>query len=649
MTQTQSNYPIKVTIFRKLLIVFISFTLIPMFFVGYVSFVWAKNDLTKAQMSKLKVIADLKVDKIVSYFRHLDAEMRMAQDFWNIKKNLPIISAYTNDKSNPEYIGAKQALDSQFRIFQELNRYVNFVLINPKGELVYETNHWHVHGTDWTKVWQGVSRKSKTEIYHSPIFEYGETTKKYGMMVAAPAYDERGKTIGVIAIEIDMVPIYDAIQDSIGLGKTGEALVVEKRGDEVVFMSPLRYDKSHVLSTGVKFGSVKGVAAQYAVSRQNGAGITTDYSGRQVLSVWRYVPFLNWGFVVKIDVDEAFATVNVFERFFWFLIIIALLTGVLAAYTIARSFAGPIRRLHKGTEIIGSGDLDYKVGTDSPDEIGQLSRSFDAMISNLKKVTASRDDLNQAIRERDKIEKELVIANKALESVNKAKSEFLSMMSHEIRTPLNSIIGFSEVLVDETFGKLNEKQKEYINDVMTSGQHLLLLINDVLDISKVEAGKMELKLSEINVKSVIDNSMVMVKEMAMSHNVKLIGNISESIGNIEADERKLKQILYNLFSNAIKFTPDGGKVGVDAKKIDNNEILIEVWDTGIGIEEKDKSKIFVEFKQIDSELSRKYTGTGLGLALVKKLVELHGGKVGFESEGKDKGTKFSFTLPVKQK
>jgi len=246
------------------------------------------------------------------------------------------------------------------------------------------------------------------------------------------------------------------------------------------------------------------------------------------------------------------------------------------------------------------------------------------------------------ITERKRTEQTMVAA----ENASRAKSEFLSTMSHELRTPLNAIIGFSELLKAQSFGTLNEKQKDYINDVWESGRYLLSLINDILDLSKVEAGKMGLELDEFDLQTVLPNCLVMIRERVLYRGIEVSMNIDKDIGSIVADERKLKQIIYNLLSNAIKFTPENGHIGLEVKRKNDKEILFSVWDNGIGIEEKDKAKIFQEFTRIDSSYSRKSEGTGLGLALTRKFVELHGGKIWFESQGKDKGTRFSFILPA---
>jgi PAS domain S-box-containing protein len=252
------------------------------------------------------------------------------------------------------------------------------------------------------------------------------------------------------------------------------------------------------------------------------------------------------------------------------------------------------------------------------------------------------------ISERKRVEEEVRMAKDAAETANRAKSDFLSSMSHELRTPLNAIIGFSEMLTDKTFGELNEKQVQYVDNVLESGRFLLDLINDVLDLSKVESGKMELELSTFSLDTVLDNSLVMMKGKCMKQGIALSLDVAEPILDLEisADERKLKQILFNLLSNAVKFTPGGGAITVSARmEGEPSTILISVADTGIGIKPEDQERIFRAFEQVDSSYSRKFQGTGLGLALVRQLVALHGGRVWVESEF-GKGSTFWFTIPT---
>ncbi|MFA5276595.1 MAG: PAS domain-containing sensor histidine kinase [Candidatus Omnitrophota bacterium] len=245
----------------------------------------------------------------------------------------------------------------------------------------------------------------------------------------------------------------------------------------------------------------------------------------------------------------------------------------------------------------------------------------------------------------EKTHEELQALAVELKRTTRAKSEFLANMSHELRTPLNSINGFSEVLYDETFGSLNEKQKKYVEYVLASGKHLLLLINQILDMSKVESGKMRLVLSNLPMKSLLNDISLLVADMASKKKLQILLEITEDLPNIEADELKIKEVLYNLLSNAVKFTPEGGKIGMRARKA-NSEIEIVVWDMGVGIAAENMTKILEGFFRVDTPYSRVTEGTGLGLPLSKKLVELHGGKFSVESEGLNKGTQVRFTLPI---
>ncbi len=234
--------------------------------------------------------------------------------------------------------------------------------------------------------------------------------------------------------------------------------------------------------------------------------------------------------------------------------------------------------------------------------------------------------------------------SRELEVANQHKSEFLANMSHELRTPLNAIIGFSEALEERYFGELNEKQDEYVKDIHESGKHLLSLINDILDLSKIEAGRMELDLSEFDVPAALDNSLTLVKERAQRHGVRLKLDAAPDLGAIQADERKFKQIMLNLLSNAVKFTPEGGSVSVDTRRY-NGTLEVSVRDTGTGIAPEDQQTIFDEFRQVGSDYTRKAEGTGLGLTLTKRFIELHGGALRVES-APGEGSNFTFTLPV---
>jgi signal transduction histidine kinase len=239
--------------------------------------------------------------------------------------------------------------------------------------------------------------------------------------------------------------------------------------------------------------------------------------------------------------------------------------------------------------------------------------------------------------------KELEGANRELEAASQHKSEFLANMSHELRTPLNAIIGFSEVLSERMFGELNEKQEEYSQDIHASGQHLLSLINDILDLSKIEAGRMELERTDFHLPTALDSALTLVRERAGRRNITLRTSVDERLGEVRADERKIRQVVLNLLSNAIKFTPEGGRIEVRAAPVDGS-VEVSVSDTGVGIAPEDQEAVFEEFRQVGTA-DKKVEGTGLGLTLCRKFVELHGGRIWVKSEV-GVGSTFTFTIPV---
>jgi signal transduction histidine kinase/putative methionine-R-sulfoxide reductase with GAF domain len=239
--------------------------------------------------------------------------------------------------------------------------------------------------------------------------------------------------------------------------------------------------------------------------------------------------------------------------------------------------------------------------------------------------------------------REIADKSRQLEAASRHKSEFLANMSHELRTPLNAVIGFSEVLTERMFGDLNDKQDEYLRDIHASGQHLLSLINDILDLSKIEAGRMELELSDFDLPSAIDNAVILVRERAGRKGIALARTLDERVGAIRGDERKLKQVLLNLLSNALKFTPEGGRVEVRAAVADGM-VEVSVADTGVGIAPEDQEAVFEEFRQVGTA-DKKVEGTGLGLTLARKFIELHGGRIWVQSQV-GRGATFTFTVPL---
>jgi signal transduction histidine kinase len=297
-------------------------------------------------------------------------------------------------------------------------------------------------------------------------------------------------------------------------------------------------------------------------------------------------------------------------------VVVALLLG----FVLSRSLVGPIRKMHTQLEAIASGDFSGHVDVPNRDELGALATNLNRM----------NDQLGRLYGE--------------LETASRHKSEFLANMSHELRTPLNAVIGFSEVLQDRLFGDLNDKQAEYVADIHASGRHLLALINDILDLSKIEAGRMDLQITPFALSDLVQNSVALSRERATREGIALGLEVDPGIGVIEADERMLKQVLFNLLSNALKFTPRGGHVAVNAHAV-GDDVVVIVRDDGVGIAPADQARIFEEFQQVGT--AHLQEGTGLGLAISRRFIELHGGSLRVESEP-GHGSTFTFTLPRTQ-
>ena len=390
-----------------------------------------------------------------------------------------------------------------------------------------------------------------------------------------------------------------------------------------------------------------------------------------------YFKAFDWYFGVAVPVEEIRLPAKRIVTRQSIIISMIFLCCLISSYFLVSKLVKPLKQLASQAKDVASIDFTKTEKRDKSidmlpmkqnDEVGRLTESFVFMEAELRKNV-------QQLIETTQLKKE------AAEAANRSKSEFLANMSHELRTPLNHIIGFAELLLDKHFGELNEQQDEYLNDIHQSSKHLLSLINDILDLSKVEAGKLDLEFDYVELMSVLKNSLVMIKEKAMKNGISLTTNADSDPLTIQADKRKLKQIIYNLLSNAVKFTNSGGSIWLNIYKVDcvirpglrwddpeylkileegvqgkpNGDkppikcVKISVSDTGIGLNYEDRERVFRPFEQADGSASRRYQGTGLGLSLTKRLVQLHGGKIWVDSDGEGKGSTFSFVIPIDPK
>jgi signal transduction histidine kinase len=474
--------------------------------------------------------------------------------------------------------------------------------------------------------------------YFSRVFFVNESEPHMTMALRA------GPSGGVVVADLTLKLIRDVIS-GIKVGKAGLAYAVDSEGNLIIHPDPtLLLRRTNLASLPQVNAALR--AAGGTMAKQITVG--RDPSGGKVLTATQSIPSLGWHVFVEQPLGEAFAPLysSIFRTII--LLIVGLALACLASLVLARRMVTPIKTLQAGAARIRGGDLDHPIQVRTGDELEALAEEFNRMTAQLresyadleKKVQERTRDLNVALAQLEEKGREV-------EAVSRHKSEFLANMSHELRTPLNAIIGFSEVLREQMFGELNEAQIGYVGDVLEAGQHLLSLINDILDLSKIEAGRMELDLEDVSVPQALNSGLTMHGERADRNGITLTLTVGPEVEMIRADERKVRQVIFNLLSNAVKFTPPGGHVDVSAFAADGM-VEVAVADTGPGIAPEDHERIFEEFQQARASSPGSREGTGLGLTLARQFIELHGGRLWVESEP-GAGSTFRFTLPLEQR
>jgi PAS domain S-box-containing protein len=748
----------------KLALMFLVIALIPALFVSALTFTHYKNSLEANRLSQLQYLAIFKADEIEAYLAGLKSDMETVQGFYNIKKNLPVLSRLSSRPSDPRFLAAKKMLDGQLRRTQDVLELSDIMLLNPDGRVVYASNPERL-SKDFLKLlpdpYQKAFAEGKNGIYFSDVFFNKAQDNKAEMLVSAAAFNPDGVFIGIIAFEADMARLYSIIQDVTGLGDTGEILVGKKTGNEAVYLNPLRHDPQAALKRRVRLGQEEGYPIQEAVQGRTGAGRSVDYRGREVIAAWRYLPSLEWGVVAKIDSREAFADVAKSRNLVMIILAVVFILSSAVAFSMARSISEPIKRLSSGAEIIGSGNLDYSVATDLKDEIGQLSRSFDRMTRDLKKITASRDELNREIAERKQAEEALIRSkqewertfdsvpdliaiidnrhrilriNKAmaqrlgieaeqcvglpcyeyvhglsgppafcphshtmkdckqhmeeileprlgghflvsttplfdeqgrlvssvhvarditeikqaeeererlledLKRSNKELEQFAYIASHDLQEPLRMVSSYVQLISQRYKDRLDRDADEFIDYAVNGTAYMQTLLNDLLTYSRAGTTSEPFALTDLN--SVLGRAIVNLKNLIDDSHAEIK---HEGLPAVYAHKVQMVQVFQNLIGNAIKFHgSELPRVHISAQQ-ENNEWIIRISDNGIGIDPKYFNRIFHIFKRLHSR--EKYDGTGIGLAICKKIVEKHGGRIWVESEP-GKGSTFCFTIPA---
>ena len=528
-----------------------------------------------------------------------------------------------------------------------------------KGELISDEG---LQDKSNRPYFEAAMKLNRGEVHVSPINlnrEFGkiEVLHRPTIRFATPLFDNRGERRGVLVFNINAGTMLNHFKAGI---TEGEAYLLNSGGYFLAHPDSEKewgFDMEREDETlGKYYPEFSAALFSWLEGKPQSGKIFTYDRGDDILQALPVYLFPNKSekfFLAVRRVPKEIVMAHVREEtLVFFIVITLLLLGLIpGAYFAGKKIARPIEILTSAEMEIARGNLAKRVKMISWGEAEELGNAFNLMAEELDN---SYRDLEHRAEELQIINDNLSSKKKELEALtedlmkaNRLRAQFLASVSHELRTPLNSIIGFSELLLEKSFGALNDKQEEYVSFISNSGGHLLHLINSILDISKIDAGRMELRLEKISLENILGEIVGVITPLAMEKNIKLETKLDDRAGTITADRAMLKQILYNLLSNAIKFTATGGSVALKTILEPDKKLLFSVTDSGIGIKKEDIGKIFHEFEQIDNPLARKHGGSGLGLPLGKRMAELHGGEMWVESEP-GKGSTFSFMLPVKE-
>jgi len=464
-----------------------------------------------------------------------------------------------------------------------------------------------------------------SDIFKDPVS--GKDVVLVGVPIVGGGGELRGVLAGTCTIKHSLLGATYARVLEFKAGRSGYAYLVDGKG-RVIY-------HRHASEVGRNLAATAPV--MQVTEGEAGAVITEGLTGGSAVSGFAPVPGTSWGVITQERWENVVEPIRGYGRLFLGLLVLgAIVSGALIFLAIGR-ILNPIKDLTQGAQRIAGGDFDYTIVAKTGDEIQALAQQFNTMARAMKESHAG---LEQRVRERTA---ELAVAKEQAEVADRLKSAFLATMSHELRTPLNSIIGFTSILLQGLAGPLNDEQTKQLNMVRESGRHLLNLINDVLDISKIEAGQLEISPKPFDMRETVEKVVQRLAPMAEEKGLALVAKVAPEVGRIVSDRRRVEQILTNLANNAVKFT-DKGEVRVECQ-VSGEQVLTSVVDTGIGIKPEDMGKLFKVFQQVDSGLARQHEGTGLGLSICKRLVEMLGGEIRAETEW-GKGSTFTFALPA---
>ncbi len=624
------------------------------------------RNILKEQISfDLSAVAKARSDQVVSIIEQDFERAALVASRTQLRRSL------INYDQAEDLAASKQSRDEMIKILKDARDSVPAIkeidMINLEGTVVASTSPDRTGQYDGD---QDCFQYGLQDRYQSSFYEEeGHFMHNLALPLVNP---EPGKdnVIGVVKTVISLERMISILTDHTGLKDTGEIVLVSKIEDQFIVMNPLRHQTGTALTPlGSGDGSIE--AMRSAIRGESGFLRELDYREVDTLKAYRQVPVegKNWGLIVKIDAQEAFAPIRTLQNYIILVGGAMLMLGSIALSVYVSRTTAPVKELLTGTKKLGEGDLSYRVDVTSQDELGKLTSSFNSMAENLQKITTSRNELENEVKERLIVEGKLKEAKEAAEAASKAKSEFLANMSHEIRTPMNVIMGMTEIVYNS---ELDKEQKEYLGMVRESTTSLLTIINDILDFSKIEAGRLELEAEDFNLYEISEQAVASFTLQAQQKGLELLLIIKPDVPQVvRGNPVQLRQILINLLGNALKFTDEGeiifsiSKKQAGSTKIGGTETFVQtgskpsqqkidpftevliftIKDTGAGIPRDKQALLFQSFSQVDGSITRRHEGTGLGLAISQKLVELMGGIIWMESEP-GQGSTFAFWIPL---
>lgn len=598
-----------------------------------VVYVVERRDLGNAIFAHLITTSEARRDHINGF---LDMQEAMVKQ---LAESMVLEEFLSTSREAPDYAEKFEIATQRLERTQKVNEnlFYECLVLNAEGKVIASSNRTRV-GLD--KAGDDCFLRAKEGVYIKDAY-YSDITKQRSLAFCAPIINSKTKEfLGVIINKISLDMLNEITTDRTGLGKTGEMYLINRNG---YMITRSRFVKNKFLKLKVDTPNAERcfehLEKSGAVTHEHEPFIYRDYRGVKVLGVHAYIPRMQWCLLAEIDESEAFAPLYRLSFVLFTLIVLAPILTWLVGRFAARLIAAPIYQLRRGTEIIGQGNLDYKVGTKATDEIGALSRAFDRMTRDLKKSTTSIGSLRQEITDRKKAEK------KTKEAM-KVKSEFISMVSHELRTPLTAIKEGIAIVSDGSAGPVNDEQKDFLDTAKRNVDRLSRLINGVLDFQKLESGKVEFDIQENDINEVARDVQKEMVYLAKEKGLDFILKLDEKLPKVRFDRDKIVQVLMNLVNNSVKFTNKGSITISTARE--GNTVRVSVKDTGVGIEKREMPRLFRKFEQLAEAKNRRTGGTGLGLAISRGIIAAHKGKIWAESEP-GRGATFHFVLPIEER